>query len=122
MADTIINYRNMTVVYFTWLAFLASDIVYPALAYILQFTTPFITDRPLILVRHLAEISIICVILSILFKYVFKQEILAWLFSNVIGLFGLVIMLEFGWNYWFVAFFGVSFLLLLCLGPYLHFD
>ena len=119
---TIINYRNMTNVYLVWIVILSTAIIYGVAAYALQYTTPFIQDKSITLLTWAVIISIICALAAILFKYAFKQEIIAWTFVEMIGICGFALFLGYGWNVWFYSFLVGQFILLLILGPYLHFD
>lgn len=120
--DTIINYRNMTTVYLVWFGALFSTIIYALSAYKLQYTTPFMGDKSVVLLQWCVILSVIFAILAVLFKYSFKQEFVAWTFLEIIGVLGFVLFLVYGWNIWFYIFLGGQFILLLILGPYLHFD
>ncbi len=122
MATTIINYRNMTTVYSAWVVSLISPMLYGVTAYLLQFTTPYMFEKSQTLLYWLIIISVFFTGLSVLFKYVFKQEILAWIFLEVLGICGFILFLVYGWNVWFFSFMAAQFMLLLLLGPYLHFD
>lgn len=119
---TIINYRNMTNVYLVWFGILLSAVIYGIAAYALQYTTPFMPDKSTALLTWAIIVSIICALTAVLFKYAFKQEMIAWTFVEVIGIFGFILFLVYGWNMWFYSFIAGQFVLLLILGPYLHFD
>jgi hypothetical protein len=120
--ETIINHRNMTAMYFTWLIALLSIIGYTWLAYVLQFSIPFMEERSLTPLVVMIVITGIFAMLALTFKFVFKQERISWLLADVIGIVGLAAFITYGWNVWFLAFYALSFGLLLGVGPYLHFD
>lgn len=120
--DSIIDHRNIGRLYTTWVALLVASIGFGVLAYTLQYTTPFLQEKNPLLLYIVIAVCSVCIILAILFKYVFKREVIAWIFSTTQAVAGLSMFLLYGWHWAFVAFFGAALLLLIVLGPYLYFD
>lgn len=120
--DSIIDHRNIGRLYTTWLALLIVTVGLGVLAYTLQYTTPFLAEKKFTLLYIVVIISSIAAILAVLFKYIFKREVIAWIFSASLAGAGLCMFLVYGWHWAFVVFFGAALLLLIILGPYLYFD
>lgn len=121
-SNTIINTRNMTTVYSSWIGLLVLTMAIIALTYVLQFTTPFIDEKSSATWITFVAIGGVVAILVMLFKLVFKREILAWWLCQLITISGLVCFLVYGWNWLFAIFFVVSIALQVALGPFLHFE
>ncbi|MBI2416080.1 MAG: hypothetical protein HYV33_05485 [Candidatus Kerfeldbacteria bacterium] len=122
MVDSIINHRNMPAVYTVWASLLTSTLVYFALAYWLQYTTPYITTKSTAMLYALIAVGLMSALLAIVFKRILQQEYIAWAMADVIALVGLMAFLSYGWNWWFSIFFITSLVVLLALGPYWHFE
>lgn len=112
----------MTRLYLVWFGTVLCVIGYTVFAYLLQFSTPFIIEFSKVLLQILIAVSAVFLVLAILFKRRFKKEIVAWAFLNGISLCGFIAFLWYGWNPWFLLFMAVTFLGLMILGPYLHFE
>ncbi|MDP3970778.1 MAG: hypothetical protein Q8P90_03685 [bacterium] len=121
-SDTIINHRDMTSSYILWGVTLSINIAMTVLALALQYTTPFASDKALILIYIFVGLTFGLVILGALFKWVFRRESISWIFATIITIFGLLSFLLFGWNVLLSGFFLVAFICLFAFGPYLHFE
>lgn len=120
--DSIIDHRNINSLYAGWIGSLAVAVASAILAYTLQHTTPFLHEKSLLVVYMLIGLSGVAAGLAVLFKFVFKREIISWIFAGLISLAGLAVFLFYGWNWGFSIFHITSLVLLMALGPYLYFD
>ena len=119
--DAIINHRPVGRLYTSWVVILAFFAGMAALVFFLQQRTPFNEDMSFTLMTVLIVVSSIAVLLAAMFKWVFKREVIAWLFLELIAICGMTAFLFYGWNLWLWTFFGVALFLLLFFGPYLYF-
>lgn len=120
--QSIINHRNMRKIYTAWVMLLMGAIGIFALSYSIQHTTSYMSENSFTVFIVMASLSVVAFILAILFKFTFRNEIMAWIFMELIAVFGLVVMLNYGWNGWFTLFHFTALAGLLALGPYLYFD
>lgn len=120
--DSIIDHRNIGRLYITWVCLVIIIIALAVLAYTLQYTTPFLYKKSLLTLYIVSGVSVILAVWAILFKYIFKKEVVAWVFSTCIACAGLMIFLLYGWHWGFTSFFAVALGLLIIIGPYLYFD
>ncbi len=119
--DSLIDHRNMGTLYTGWIISLVLTVSMGALAYGLQYTTPFAGDRSFMPIYVLLGVAAVLMILALMFKYIFKREIIAWIFCIGIAAIGLALLLFFGWNWLFSIFIIGALVLLMAMGPYLHF-
>ncbi len=120
--DSIIDHRNIGRLYTTWVLLMITVIALGVLAYTLQFTTPFLFKKSFILLYITSGVSLVLVVLGVLFKYIFKREVVAWVLTTLIACAGLLLFLVYGWHWGFTSFFITSLVLLIIIGPYLYFD
>lgn len=122
MPDTIINHHDYKRHYGIWFGSLLWIAGLVGLAYVLEYTTPFHTEDSLILIYSCTVIGFAFALLAIVFKLLFRQQIVAWGLCNSIALLSFIVCLQYGWSWWFMVGFALSGGLLLILGPYLHFE
>lgn len=120
--QSIINHRNMRKIYTAWVILLIGAIGIFTLTYSIEHTTTYMSEKSFTLFIVMASLSVVALILAILFKFTFRNEVMAWIFMELIAVFGLVVMLNYGWNGWFTMFHFTALGGLLALGPYLYFD
>lgn len=119
---TVINPHNMTRHYLLWavsLCFIAglAGLLYwfqpPAL--LIDVTVPVAYQTVAVVLAG------VCMVLALLFKFVFSQELIAWTFLELIGVLGTVLVGLFGYSDGWLIYHLISFGGLFLLGPYLHF-
>ena len=119
---TIINHRNVGNIYAAWAGYLATVLGSAGFVYWLQLRTPFKSEASLNGLYWCIGVAVVCAVLSLLFKYVFKREVIAWAWLIIVAWLGVGLFLGYGWHWGFMAFLGGSVFLLLITGPYLYFE
>ncbi len=124
---TIINPHDMTRHFTLWGVCLTVPLLALGLMYwfqpvpVVQLFLPSITV-PSVIQYVLIGVSGVCAIVAISFKYVFSNELVAWLLLEILVLVGTTAVAFYGYSEWYLLYYGAAFLGVLCFGPYLHFD
>ena len=119
---TIINHRNVGTIYTAWAVYLAIMVSSAGFIFWLQGTTPFNDDLGLTGLYVCVGVAVLCAVLSVWFKYIFKREIIAWAWLVVVEWVGIGTLLAYGWHWGLTAFIWTALGLLLVTGPYLYFE
>ncbi|MFH0819110.1 MAG: hypothetical protein V1898_03910 [Patescibacteria group bacterium] len=114
----------MKKVYALWAGLIISNAMYFFVIYYLNLNTdilkPFLQwPRFFILIL---SFQLLLIALAVFFKFSQHREHIAWVMADSVGVIGFLYFWLWGYNPFFYANFATSFLLILILGPYLHFD